>query len=227
MKRIVIFLSIALVSFSSFAQKTNDKKASYNIKNYFLLLPDSVFKDAEILLTSKQRQIALKYKTVEQIWEHKGYWQIDTLDYRNGYIKISTTGGGGGSCVEITYFIKKNKTRLIAVNLLQWDMLRTSSNLKFYTYKNNVWKNVTSNVLPKMKASYFVADKYAKFFNIDDVLYFSLPQKGKNIKVGIDAGAIDLILDDGKINNAEYDIITKSLKEKILYWHDGTFNFSK
>jgi len=229
MKAIILVLIISLNVYSGFSQKTNDRKGSYNIKDYFLLLPDSVFKDTETSLSSEQRQIALKYKTLEQLWKHKGFWQIDTLDYRNGYMKISTTGGGGGFYIEITYFIKRDKTRLIAVNISQWDMMRTASDLKFFTYKNKKWKDVTSTVLPEITLSYLVKSNYVKFFNIkeNNPLIYILPQKGKNIIVQIDKGAVESLIDDGKITEDGYAKIEKTLKDGVLYWHNGTFSFTK
>lgn len=224
-----IILFLILVSFSSFSQKTNDRKASYNIKDYFLLLPDSIFKDVEIPLSLEQRQIALKYKTLEQIWNHKGYWKIDTIDYKNGFMKISTTGDGGGSMVEITYFIKKDKSRLIAVNISQWDIMGISSNVKFYTYKNKIWKDVTTDVLPKVKISDFTINEFVKYFDLNEnnPLFYNLPQKGKNIIVRIDNGAVEKLFDSGKINDSLYKKINSSLKERVLYWHDGKFSFQK
>jgi len=226
---LLLFLSNFYINFSQNNIKVlDDIKPPYNIKDYFLLLPDSIFKNGEIALGLNQRLISLKYKTLEELWNHKGHWQIDTIDFGNGYIKFSSTGDGAGTYVEITYFIKKDKSRLIAVNLTNWDMMSTQSQLRFYTFSNNIWKDVTKTILPKISLSDFLEDKYVKTLETKDdnpFFVFKLPQKGKTIKVKLDYGHIEFLADD---NNINFDIILqieKLIKYRDLIWHDGIFKF--
>ncbi len=220
MKKILLLLLFPAINITlTFSQ--NNKK--YNITDYFLLLPDSIFQNLEVPLDAKQRQIALKYKKVEDIWNNNGYWMIDTTDYRNGYMKISTTGDGAGTQIEITYFIKTDKSRITAVNIIKWDMANTCSYLKFYTFKNNIWKDITDKVLPDINISYFIENKYKYLFSGENKFLFKLPQKGKNIKVKICPGTTDELLNENKITEKEYNEINNTIKEKTLYWNDGTF----
>lgn len=222
------------VSLFSFAQETHniqqEIKPPYNIKDYFLLLPDSLLKTSDTNVSLKQRQLALKYKTLEDLWNHNAFWIIDTLDYRNAYIKLSSTGDGSGTYFEITYFIKKDKTREVAVNTTYWDLTETYSSLKFYSFENNFWKDITKKVLPEINLSLFTDEDLSGIINsnttVSPILYV-LPQKGKNIIAKIDIGTINNLLEENSVDEEDYIKIKKSLKQTVLIWNDGIFKIQK
>ncbi len=223
----IISLFIFLIPFSGNTQKINPP---YNIKDYFLLLPDSLLKNSETTVSIHQRELALKFKTEEELWNHNGFWQIDTIDYRNGYMKFSSTGDGSGTEFEITYFIKKDKTREIAVNTIYWDLAVISSSLKFYSFEKNIWKDITIKVLPEIKLSLFTNEQFAELLKKQSPVYpvfFKLPQKGKTIKAKIDVAIIDYLLDNNIINEDEYSKIKQSLKQILLVWDNETFHIQK
>ena len=219
----ILLLCLSVFGFGQ-TKKTvlNKIKPPYNIKEYYLLLPDSLLDGPDF----NQRMISLKYKNLDTLWKHKGYWLIDTLDYKNGYLKLSSTGDGSGTEFEITYFIKKDKSREIAVNTIYWDLAMISSSLKFYSFKNNTWKDITKKVLPEIKLSFFTNEAFAKIITsqttMSPVLY-KLPQKGKNITAKIDISTIENLLDENTVDEDEYVQIKKSLKQILLIWNNGVF----
>ncbi len=230
-----LFISVLIcISTFSFSQSEStlirNIKQPYNIKDYFLLLPDSILKVYDTEINLHQRLLSLKYNTLENLWNNDGYWILDTLDYRNGYLKLSSTGDGAGTIFEITYFIKKNKTREIAVNKIYWDLGMSFSVLNFYEFKNLIWRNITKEVLPPVKLSDFTISKYAELIN-SKIDYFpvvyKLPQKGKNIKAEIDPATIDNLFDENKIDKNEYVKIKESLHKLVLLWKDGIFIIQK
>lgn len=233
-KKINFSIILIIITLSTFAQKTDGIRQKinppYNIKDYFLLLPDSLLKTFDKNVSLNQRQLALKYKTLKDLWNHNAHWIIDTLDYKNGYMKLSSTGDGSGTYFEITYFIKKDKTREIAVNTAYWDLAVTSSSLKFYSFKNDVWKDITKQVLPEINLSLFTNEELSVIIKSNTTvspILFVLPQKGKNIIAKIDIGTIDNLFDENSVDEEEYIKIKESLKQIILIWNDGIFKIQK
>lgn len=229
-----LFVILILISLSTFAQESGDIrqkiKPPYNIKDYFLLMPDSLLKIYEGNVSLKQRQLALKYKTLEDLWKHGAYWIIDTLDYRNGYMKLSSTGDGEGTYFEICYFIKKDKSREIAVNTTHWDLAESSSEMKFYSFKNKKWTDITSEVLPVISLSDFLNSELAGIIKDNTEKFpvvFALPEKGKTILAKIDMGTIDMLLENNKIDEVEYRNIKTAAKPIKLIWKDGIFKLQK
>ncbi len=229
-KTYIISILISGMSVLSFGQTGNSEltniKPPYNIKDYFLLLPDSMLKTFDQTVDLNQRLLALKYDNVEELWKNEGFWQITTSDYKNGYLKLVSTGDGAGTIFEITYFIKKDKTREIAVNKTYWNMAISFSTLHFYSYENEVWKDITNNVLPDINLSDFTTDEYAELLKKETKhlpVIYHLPQKGKNIKAEIDSGTIDNLFDDNVIDKAKYINIKKSLRKLVFVWNDGIF----
>lgn len=224
----VLFTVFFFLNITSFAQNNIHSKIKppYNIKDYFLLLPDSLIGNVNI----EQRQLSLKYKTLEDLWNHNALWIIDTLDYRNGYMKLSSTGDGAGTYFEITYFIKKDKTREIAVNITKWDIAGAFSKLNFFIFENNKWKNITKDVVPSINISDLVNTKQAKIIedNIDFApIIYILPQKGKIILVKLDLETIETLSDDKVISKEDYINIKNSAKTIKLIWYNGVFGIKK
>ncbi len=216
------FICFILLNINLFSQSDVNNIVKYNIKDYFLLFPDSLIGNISI----EQRQLSLKYKTLNDLWKHNGLWIIDTMDYRNGYLKLSSTGDGAGTEFEITYFIKKNKTREIAVNTIYWDITTAYSEIKFYSYDNNKWKDITKKVLPEINLSLFTTKESIEILNQfqnKNYILYKLPQRGKTITAKINTDNINYLLNDNLINKDEYLKIIKSLKPLKLIWNDGVF----
>ncbi len=184
-----------------------------NIKDYFLLLPDKLINN----LSLEQRKFMLQTKEVIELIEKEIYFSIDTLDYKNAYMRISGLSDGEGQNIELTYFVKSDKSKLIAVNITQWDMVSEVSSLNFYTYNNSKWTNVTSEVIPKIDINSFVNKKVEMKSGPIKII---LPQNGKTIKVDLDMDALS-----EWINKKEYSKIKNNLSctNFDLLWRDGTF----
>ncbi len=75
-------------------------------------------------------------------------------------MKFSSTGDGGGTGFEITYFIKQDKTREIAVNTIYWDLASTYSVVKIYTFEQDKWNDITKKALPEIKFTDFTTEKF-------------------------------------------------------------------
>ena len=185
-----------------------------NIKDYFLLIPDELILNISI----NDRKKILEIKDYQESQELGIYYLTETIDINNAFIRICSTGDGGGNNIEMTYFIKSDKTKLIAVNISSWDMLTESSELHFYTYENNIWTDVTTDVIPEINMSCFSKANT----NVDNAaILVILPQKGKTIKVTLDAEALTELVD--------YDEAYIKVKEQLfctkydLTWNDGTF----
>jgi len=228
--RILLSLIIVFSSIISFSQHKNDSLQKttppYNIKDYYLLLPDSMLNTLDSNVSLNQRLLALKYKTLEKLWNHKGFWIIDTLDFKNGYMKFSSTGDGGGIIFEITYFIKKDKTREIAVNKIYWDLAVSYSVVNIYTFNNNTWKDITKHVLPVINTSDFLNTEFSDIINKyseNNPVIYHLPEKGKTITVKIDIGTITGLFDNKFISETEYMKIKKLLHPINLVWNNGSF----
>ena len=118
----------------------------------------------------------------------------------------------------MTYFVKSDKTRLIAVNIVYWDMITETSSLYFYTFSNNTWTDVTSEVIPEINMFCFSnAD-----VNVDNsAITVDLPQNGKTINVNLDKWSLEEYASD----NNDYSKVIKQLfcTKYDLIWNDGTF----
>ena len=186
----------------------------YDIKDYFLLLPNKLILNIPL----SDRKKILEIKDFQASHEAGIYYLTKIIDIKNAFIRICSTGDGGGNNIEMTYFIKSDKTKLIAVNISSWDMLTESSDVHFYTVENNIWTDVTTDVIPEINMSCFSKATT----NVDNAaILVILPQKGKTIKAVLDIEALTDL--------ADYDNAYLKVKEQLfctkydLAWNDGTF----
>ena len=192
-------------------------KEPYDIFDYFLLLPDSLVLDLSVVNRNNIPEI----KDLQNAFESEIYYLTDTIDKKNAFLRIKSAGDGDGHNLEMTYFVKSDKTRLIAVNIIYWDMLTETSTLHFYTYIDNTWTDVTSEVIPEINMSSFSSAKT----NVDNsAIIVALPLNGKTIKVKLDKWAVE----EYAYDNDDYGNVLKKLycTKYDLIWNDGTFSIA-
>lgn len=160
----------------------NSYKQPYNIEAYFMFLPQAV-----LYLDYDNRKSILKDAGTSKKTPFQNKSII--VDNKNGFLSVQNEGEGGGDSLEITYWVLKDKTRLIAVNRSSWGMCCPESKLQFFTFNNYAWKDVTDEFFPALKLSDFIIEKYLKDEdrNKKAPIYISLPRKGKNIEVQLGA----------------------------------------
>ena len=187
----------------------------YDIGEYFLLLPDSLILDIPL----KERPTMLEVKNdMQKVDEHGLSYHVQTIDFNNAYMLIKDFGGGGGFDIEITYFVKSDKTRLIAVNTTQWDMQCSQSKLHFYTYSNQIWTDISSEIIPEININSFSKTKV----NIDEApINVKLPQNGKTIKVSLSLEGLADWVDENDYKKIEKQLFCTKYD---LKWNDGTFS---
>ncbi len=196
----------------------------YNIKEFFFLMPDSMLNDIPL----KNRHFMTKAKSLKELWDANCWYMIDTIDYKNAYMKFSSTGDGEGTYFEITYYIKKDKSKMIAVNNTYWNMCCENSNLKFYTLKGKKWTEITKHVIPNIKLSEFIPESVYKGLIKNDLIndppiVVKLPQKGKTIKVMFEGNGFENATED--LSKEDYDKLLKAINCNTLdlIWKAGRF----
>ena len=189
----------------------------YDIKDYFLLLPDELILEINAL----DRKKILEIKDFRESHESGIFYYTETIDVKNAFLRVKSAGDGDGNNIEMTYFVKSDKTRLIAVNIIYWNMLTETSDLYFYTYSNKKWTDVTADVIPEINMASFSTAKVT----VDNVaITVLLPQNGKTIKVALDAEILPEFYD----YTPEYEQVKDNLfcTKYDLIWNDGTFSIA-
>lgn len=195
-----------------------------NIVNYFLELPEKNLK-----IDGEERNKILKYPDFKSAMENSLYFAVDTIDYRNGYMKIVSTGDGAGEHYELTYFNLSDGDKLIAVNHIQWAMCCEDSKVTFLRYNKGNWIDVTEEtILVDILKEFFSSETVCKFVKeeLDGQLIYKLPQKGKNIIVQLSETFYYYIYEPPAEG---YRFSTKEIEGAIKYnqiellWDDGAF----
>jgi hypothetical protein len=171
MKFIVLFFFASLVSFLSYSQtrKESDIRTQpLDITEYFLIMPSEKNWDEVSDLFSEREKI-LKETSGKVL-----------VDKKNAYLKITGEVNGLDYKFEMCYFIKTDKTKIMAFSYYQAGGDCDSYLLKFYTYSNLKWTEVTKTVLPVISLKdYGVAEK--DFMPVDFI--HKIPQFGTSIYV--------------------------------------------
>ena len=208
-------LSIVFILFSPPAYTQNNISEPYNIKDYFLLIPENILN-----ISLKERKEILKKKTFREILEAGDYYQLDTLDLKNGYIEFQTVGDGEGNMFEMTYYKLDNDERIIALNIIGWGMCCEDSKLRFYKIKSKEWIEITQSVLPIISLSaFYIEDKITESAKSELFLRYYLPQKGKNIKVKL----ADTFFEYMNERDHKKLFYAERIEEIRLIWNNGTF----
>lgn len=210
-----IFLLLLLLNTKTDALSITEP---YDIGEYFLLFPEVILK-----LNQQERIDLLTFKDT-------GDYLLKCIDYQHGFMEFHTLGDGSGELYEITYYVKKDQTRLIAFNVTSWAMRREDSELHFYQIKQTQWKDMTSEVMPKIKLTEWIPDR-SLLKLIDKPLIhhpplrFYLPQKGKTIKVRLSEDSLAYEFEE---NKAHQQTIMSKIKwnELDLIWENDRFNIA-
>lgn len=220
MKYKVIFaIILSIFIFGKYTYSQDTISEPYDIREYFLLIPDHFIK-----IEKNIRKEILKNKTVRVSEESESYYRLDTLDYENAYMRFQIVGDGEGIIFEITYYILKNKERIIAVHFIGWSRCCEDSFIIFFKIKDNNWTDITSSVLPEIKLSdFYFGHKYAKSAKSKLYLRYYIPQKGKNIRVKLADTFFEYMNDEDyfKLKGAN------KLQEIELVWNNGNFLIKK
>jgi len=173
----LILLFIALITPTSHARES--------IVDYYNLIP--------IELLDNQRY---QLQFINNEWRSEAYREIKTIvDIKNGYLKIMDTGTDGRNLEhELALYRTNEGTDIIGVNITRFDGPTKVGKLKFYKPINNLWIDVTYDVLPKIDESLFINENYkldmkkvGKFILRIEFLY-KLPRIGTTMsaKINVD-----------------------------------------
>lgn len=189
------FVLLLFVGMSSFAQDISQNPNG--LKEIFLSLPDSVFKDNIFDLPSEERQLFWdqykkgEYRSIE-IYGGKVVGELD-LFFENDFFRRALVVEKSGlvrimgtSDADPVYEIKSfnySKTIIIGLTLKYYDCVTdVTKKIVFYEYKNKNFKDVTDDVLQGFN---FYSDNYSeatvdslsKFYSCD----FGVAPKNKKL----------------------------------------------
>ena len=154
------------------------RKNPKDIVDYFLILPgeylDPYFAD-------------MGFQARLDFLENNDSLEL-TVDMKNAYISIK--GAYDESYIEqtITYFVRADKTKVIAVSKTEpnayWEFIRVC---RFYELKNGNFTDITPQIVPKITLDLFAADAYKKLaasgIYTQFIVEIELPQFGTIVKV--------------------------------------------
>jgi len=224
MKTRITLLLLFLGFYSSIYSQTT-------IVDYFLALPDNLILD----ITKTERQLILNERNQQKLWEQKCYFAIRVVDKPNAFLSFGTTGDGDGNNVEITYFVKKDKSRILAINITYWNVCCQFSTTRFYEIKGSEFIEITQNVIPKIGLDEFIRKQvyatiltqYSKTeMETKPPVKITLPQVGKTIKVELEMETLYYEFENepkAVINDLKSGIYCHSFD---LIWNDGTFSIA-
>jgi hypothetical protein len=161
------------MSFHSFSQtrkQVDIRKEPLDIEEYFLIIPSEKY---WVIPGEGYNPFVDRQKILKEAPAKKG-----VIDKKNAYLSIVDEVNGLEFKLEMCYFIKTDKTKTIAVSYYQVGGDCDSRLLKFYTYSNLKWIDVTTTVLPTISLKdYGIAEK--DFMPMDFV--YKIPQFGTSI----------------------------------------------
>ncbi len=160
------------IAYSQVRKREDIQKNPLDISEYFLIIPSekywSLAGDEKDPFTGRQQYFKTNPK------------RTVTVDKKNAYINILDKTDELDSRFTMCYFVKADKTKVIAVSYYGEGGDCDSYLLKFYTYSASKWTDVTKQVLPSLSL------KNLKIPEKDivpvDFLY-TLPQFGTSISV--------------------------------------------
>lgn len=192
----------------------------YDVGEYFLLLPDSIFNDLPFLkkgTMSADFRAELLASTQRDSWESGWPYYLATRDLRNGYLRMNSVGDGEGAYLEMCYWNCPDGGRLIAVNVGQWAMCCEESTVSFFHFEADEWTRVP-DPMPAIQLSDFLKTGHENLqpaLEAEDVyLAFQLPHEGKDIGVHFD------------VDSYEYHSFEPPLEpDAQMKWLDQFFEF--
>ncbi len=212
---LILFSLYILPTTGQVRTKKDIQNAPQDISEYFLLLPSEKYWTIEEDQSDKfkGRQLYLKNTPKRKV----------TIDKKNAYISIVDGSEELEFRFTMSYFIKSDKSKVIAVNYYQQGGDCDSYLLKFYTYTTNKWVDVTNGTLPSLSLKNLkVIEK--NFIPVD--FHYTLPQYGTSISARIDpiceqayeANGIDYMSYFEKFKKLTYKTIQlKWVREKGIF----------
>jgi hypothetical protein len=168
----LLFLGLT-ISIQAQTRKKQDIQANpLDIVEYYLIMPSEQYWDFEGKTQDPftARQQYLKSNSMRKV----------TIDKKNAYLTISDISNELEFKLTMCYFVKADKTKILAVHYYNEGGDCDSHLLKFYTYAAGKWTDVTEKVLPVVTLkNYGVQEK--NFLAVD--FLYTLPQFGTDIKV--------------------------------------------
>ncbi len=166
------FLSVLLPGHAQLRKRQDIQKNPQDITEYFLLIPS-------------EKNWALDGDEFDPFIGRQQYFKTTpkrtvTIDKKNAYLSILDNTDELESRFSMCYFVKADKTKLIAVSYYGAGGDCDSYLLKFYTYAAGKWTDETKKVLPTISLKQFNVQE--KEFLPVDFLY-TLPQFGTSISV--------------------------------------------
>lgn len=168
-----LFILALTISIQAQTRKKQDIQANpLDIVEYYLIMPSEEYWDFEGKTSDRftARQQYLKENSMRKVM----------IDKKNAYLTISDVTNELEFKLTMCYFVKADKTKVLAVHYYNEGGDCDSHLLKFYTYSAGKWKDVTTTVLPPLSLKNYNIQE--KNFVAVDFLY-TLPQFGTDIKV--------------------------------------------
>lgn len=174
-------------------------------------------------------------------------WSVCEYDPGHGYLYFFPETDGEGTSFVIAIFKKKDQSNLVAISKTNWGMSHDEQDLKMYQKIDNQWKNVTSQVFPKLSLrSLLVKEPVIQFSQLSKAfkkylespaIRFTLPQKGTTILANLNFDSEDDIFEGemtsydqsglNKYDKKIYEEIQKNAKEQLeIYWNGEQFSIT-
>jgi hypothetical protein len=159
----------------------SESKAQTGVVDYFRLLSD----DDRRGYTLKQKN-ETTWVAISPLEEQLNI----VVDRKNGFIEIVDEGTGGGtSILRVVLYRKADKSAIIAVSFETFDGMAETFELKFMTYQDKIWRDITAQVMPKISYRDFLknpaeAEKF-RFLETRTPVMLKLPQFGTAAKASL------------------------------------------
>ncbi|NPV01362.1 MAG: hypothetical protein HPY53_08260 [Brevinematales bacterium] len=154
------------------------RKNPKDIVDYFLILPGEYLDPYFADMGFEERLYFLENNDSLEL----------TVDMKNAYISVKGPYNDTAIEMVVTYFVRADKTKVIAVSRTEpdshWEFVRVCG---FYELKDGNFTDITKHIFPKITLDLFVADAYKKLVTSGIYTQFvvetELPQFGTVAKV--------------------------------------------
>jgi hypothetical protein len=231
-KRALGIILLSIFTASTLPGAIRAEAGNRTIVDLYHLLPESI--------------IGSRYKLTlrDGAWyadDEEGCSRKAIVDIRNGYMKISDEGTGGGylSNQEIAIFVDARGERIIAINIsgCETDIdppLCSCRGLEFFRLVHNKWEKITARVMPEITLKRFFDKSYDPENAIElkkiiqetrtknGLLRYTLPRYGTDVRVAINLSPFRHHLKHatGAIHESLREMIAKIARDEIiLHWN--------
>lgn len=208
MKNYFILILCACVHLQIFAQSAYRKEADIlkepgDISEYYLIIPGHPY----YAYAEKPKGMS-EFELRKKYLEPKKGMQIE-IDKKNAFMSISDNTSELGYKMQLTYFVKSDGKKVIAVNEDQAGGDCDSRSLKFYTLENGKFTDVTARVMPSLSLKDFCPEATVSNYSFFEPLY-QLPRVGTTVRVS--ATALCEQDNRGRVSYEEYVRYFQKLK---------------